>query len=109
MNLMYVLDFGGWRVFHEGDSPRAPTDSAGFRWEQARIDLALVHFWFPLDPDGARFLQEVLRPEHIALTHLPVRLEGDAPGKIELVRRYYRDIFLLLPGMPTRTFAAESR
>ena len=104
MNLMYLLDFGGWRVFHEGDSPGVPEDSIALRWADARVDLALVHFWFPLDPDFARFLQEVLRPDHIALTHLPIRLEGDAPGKIDMVRPHYRDIFLLLPGMAVRTF-----
>jgi L-ascorbate metabolism protein UlaG (beta-lactamase superfamily) len=104
MNMMYLVEVGGWRIFHEGDSPGVPEDSTIFRWGDTRGDLALVHFWFPLDPDGARFLQEVLRPDHIALTHLPVRLEGDAPGKIDLVRQYYRDIFLLLPGMPVRTF-----
>jgi hypothetical protein len=30
--------------------------------------------------------------------------EGDAPGKIDMVRRYYQDIFLLLPEMPVKTF-----
>jgi len=29
---------------------------------------------------------EVLKPDHIALMHLPIRLEGDAPGKIDQVR-----------------------
>jgi hypothetical protein len=36
--------------------------------------------------------------------HLPVRLEGDAPGKIDQVRQFYKDIFLLLPGMPAKGF-----
>lgn len=107
MNLMYLVDLAGWRVFHEGDSPGVPKDSTGFPWREARVDLALVHFWFPLDPDCARFLQEVLRPDHVALTHLPVRLEGDAPGKIDMVRKHYRDIVLLLPGMPDRTFGGR--
>jgi hypothetical protein len=47
-------------------------------------------------------LQEVLKPDHIGLTHLGIRLEGDAPGKIDMVRKYYKDIFLLLPGMPPK-------
>jgi glyoxylase-like metal-dependent hydrolase (beta-lactamase superfamily II) len=56
------------------------------------------------EPNCARFLQEVLKPDHIALTHLPVRLEGDALGKIGQVREFYKDIFLLLSGMPAKVF-----
>lgn len=104
MNLMYVLDIAGWRVFHEGDSPGDVGDFRDLGLDRQRIDLALVHFWFPLDPNCARFLQEVLKPGHIALTHLPIRLEGDAPGKIDQVRRDYKDILLLLPGTPVREF-----
>lgn len=104
MNIMYLLDLEGWRIFHEGDSPGVPEEYVAFGLGKTRVDLALVHFWFPLDPDAARFLQEGLAPGHIRLTHLPVRLEGDAPTKIDMVRKYYRDILLLLPGTPEATF-----
>jgi len=102
MNLMYLFELGGRRVFHEGDSNGKPEVYQGFGLGSAPIDLAMVHYWFPLDPGCARWLQEVLKPGHIALTHLPIRLEGDAPGKIDMVRQYYKDIFLLLPAMPTK-------
>jgi L-ascorbate metabolism protein UlaG (beta-lactamase superfamily) len=102
MNLMYLLELDGRRIFHEGDSAGKPEVFRSLGLGTAPVDLALVHFWFPLDPEWANFLQEVLRPDHIALTHLPIRLEGDAPGKIDQVRQYYKDIFLLLPGIPTK-------
>ncbi len=103
-NLMVLFEIGGWRVFHEGDSPGRIEDFRAMGLGPGSVDLALVHFWFPLEPNCARFLQDVLKPDHIALTHLPVRLENDAPGKIEMVRASYKDIFLLLPGMPTTAF-----
>jgi L-ascorbate metabolism protein UlaG (beta-lactamase superfamily) len=104
MNLMVLFELGGWRVFHEGDSPGRIEDFRAMGLGGDPVDLALVHFWFPLDPGCARFLQEVLKPGHIALTHLPIRLEGDAPGKIEMVRPAYEDMFLMLPGMAPRVF-----
>ncbi len=107
MNLMYSLRFGGWQIFHEGDSDATLDEFREFGLGGSAIDLALVHFWFPLVPETATLLQEVLRPAHIGLTHLPVRLEGDAPGKIDQVRSHYRDIFLLLPGMPVKLFPAQ--
>ncbi len=104
MNIMFLFELGGWRVFHEGDSPGNVDEYRGFGLGSAAVDLALVHFWFPLEPRCARFLQEVLKPDHIALTHLPIRLEADAPGKIDQVRNSYKDIFLMLPGMPAKVF-----
>jgi len=109
MNLMYLFELHGWRAFHEGDSNGKSEVYQSFGLGREPTDLALVHYWFPLEPNCARWLQEVLRPDHIALTHLPVRLESDAPGKIGMVRQYYQDIFLLLPGMPAKIIERQGR
>lgn len=100
MNIMYLFELDGRRVFHEGDSAGKPGDAHDLGMVDVPVDLALVHFWFPLEPACARFLQEVLKPEHIGLTHLPIRLEQDAPVKISLIRKYYKDIFILFPSAP---------
>ena len=104
MNIMYLFELDGWRVFHEGDSPGNVEEYRSFGLGGAPVDLALVHFWFPLDPNCARFLQEVLKPDHIALTHLPIRLEDDAPGKIDQVRRLLQGRLPPAPGMPAKVF-----
>jgi L-ascorbate metabolism protein UlaG (beta-lactamase superfamily) len=104
MNLMYLFELEGRRVWHEGDSNGKPEVFQGFGLDRKPVDLAVVHYWFPLEPNCARFLQEVLKADHIALGHLPIRLEGDAPGKIDQIRPYYKDIFLLLPGVHPKTF-----
>jgi len=104
MNVMFLFELNGWRVFHEGDSTGKTDVYHDLGLGSVPVDLALVHYWFPLDPNCARFLQDVLKPDHIALMHLPIRLESDAPGKIDQVRTYYKDIFLLLPGMPGKIF-----
>ncbi len=105
MNLMFRFRLNGWNVFHEGDADATLDEYRGFGLAEAKIDLALVHFWFPLHPEMAKLLQEVIRPAHIGLTHLPIRLESDAPSKIDMVRQHYKDIFLLLPSIPVRTFS----
>jgi len=108
MNLMYVFEIGGRRVWHEGDTNGKPEVFQAFGLDKPPIDLAIVHYWFPLEPNCSRFLQEVLKADHIALTHLPIRLEGDAPGKIDMIRKYYEDILLLLPGMPAKVFQEKA-
>ncbi|HSA96039.1 MAG TPA: ankyrin repeat domain-containing protein [Acidobacteriota bacterium] len=104
MNLMYIIEFGGRRVWHEGDTNGQPEVFRAFGLDRTPLDLAIVHYWMPLDQNGSRFLQEELQASHIALAHLPVRLEGDAPVKIESVRQYYKDLILLLPGTPAKAF-----
>jgi len=107
MNLMYLFEIGGRRVWHEGDPNGRCDVFQAFGLEDPPFDLAVLHYWYPLEPNCARFLQEDLKVGHIALGHLPIRLEGDAPGKIDQVRQFYKDIFLLLPGMPAKAFGTE--
>jgi hypothetical protein len=93
----------------EGDSPGDVEEYRRFGLGSAPIDLALVHFWFPFEPNCARFLEDLLRPDHVVLTHLPVEREGDIPTKAAAVRERYKDLIVLMPGMATRTFAGDRR
>lgn len=97
MNLVYLLSMNGWNVIHEGDSDGLLETFKNLEIEDVPIDLALVHFWFPFNEWSAQILQDILKPAHIGLIHLPIRLEGDTPTKLEAVRDYYDDIFLLMP------------
>lgn len=108
MNLMYLFELDSRRVWHEGDPNGRCEIFGAFGLKDARLDLAVVQFWYPLEPNCARFLQEDLKAGHIALSHLPIRLESDAPGKIDMVRQYYKDLTLLLPGMPAKVYQAEA-
>jgi glyoxylase-like metal-dependent hydrolase (beta-lactamase superfamily II) len=78
-------------------------------WESVQnrvfsFDLALVHFWFPLYPHGERIILDVLKPDHVGLIHLPMRLESDAPSKIDAVKSRYKDIFLFVKQGEIKTF-----
>jgi len=102
MNLMYLADFGGRRVFHEGDSASKIDEYKAFGLGSEPVDLALVHYWFPFVPDYARLLLEVIKADHVALTHLPVKNESDWPARVDQAKQYFKDLFLLLPGMPDK-------
>lgn len=106
MNLMYLIEVNGWRVFHEGDSSGRPDDFLGFGLETLPVDLAVISPGWPLSPHlpHRRFLQDVLKPNHIALGHINIKVENVVDGEIDKVRQYYNDIFVLLPGMPAKLF-----
>ena len=106
MNLMYLIEVNGWRVFHEGDWMGKPDDFPKFGLGTVPVDLAVVGYSWPLSPHPPhrRFLQDVFKPNHIALGHLNIKGESVAERKIDEIRRYYKDIFVLLPGMPVKIF-----
>jgi L-ascorbate metabolism protein UlaG (beta-lactamase superfamily) len=98
-NLMYILKMNGRTIFHEGDSAGKLAAFKDTGLDKEKIDLALVHFWFPLHPDGERIILEILKPDYVGLIHLPKRLESDSPSKIDMVKSKYKDIFLFVePG-----------
>ncbi len=103
---MYLIEVNGWRVFHEGDSSGKPDDYQKLGLGTVPVDLAVVFYSWPLHPlpQYRRFFQEVFRPDHIALGHVNIKIEGLAESKIDEIRQYYKDIFVLLPGMPARIF-----
>jgi L-ascorbate metabolism protein UlaG (beta-lactamase superfamily) len=106
MNHMYLIGLNGWRVFHEGDASGRPDDYRGLGLESAPVDLAVVQYYWPIHPHlpFRGFLLDLLKPDHIALGHLDIKEEAVAEGKIDEVRRRYKDIFVLLPGMPAKVF-----
>jgi len=106
MNHMYLIDLNGWRVFHEGDASGRPDDYKGLGLESAPVDLAVVQYFWPIHPHlpFRGFLLDLLKPGHIALGHVDIKEEGVAEGKIGEVRRRYKDIFVLLPGLPPKVF-----
>ncbi len=94
-NLMYLIEMDDRTIFHEGDSDGASETFASFGLAEENIDLALVHFWFPLDADAEGIIMGILKPKHVGLFHLPIRLKEDAPRTVEAVSGNYDDIFLL--------------
>ncbi len=103
MNLMYLFEINGWLVFHEGDASGRPDDYRGFGLESVPVDLGVVQYSWPIG-HFRRFFPEVFRLDHIALGHVSVRHEQEAPRTVDQVRQIYNDIFVLLPDMPPRVF-----
>ncbi len=95
-NVIYLVEMDGRTIFHEGDSNANVDTFTAFGLADKRIDLALVHFWFPLEPNGEAIILGVLKPEHVGLFHLPLPLRDDAPTTIEQVSSRYKDLFLLM-------------
>lgn len=66
-----LLEYDGFRVLIPGDCAVASPVLREFLEEVGPVDLALVDFpWITLSK-GRRFLQQFIRPKHLAVFHLP--------------------------------------
>lgn len=76
---------GGSRIFISGDCEVA-SQALAARLGGEPVDLAVLPFLWLTRRDGRRYLEEVLRPRHVLLCHIPFP-EDDANGCRKVVLR----------------------
>jgi L-ascorbate metabolism protein UlaG (beta-lactamase superfamily) len=70
----YIVEIGGRRVLHVGDTDDAEKSFPAFRLDTARIDVALVPAWMVNTEKGRRVIERWIRPRQVVAFHL---LESD--------------------------------
>jgi L-ascorbate metabolism protein UlaG (beta-lactamase superfamily) len=69
-HLGYVVDIGGRRVLHVGDTDVSEAAFAPFRLDTARIDVALLPAWMVTSDEGRRVIQQWIRPRQVVAFHV---------------------------------------
>lgn len=83
-NYGHLITIGGKNVLHIGDAAMTPDDFARAGLGQAKIDVALIPFWYFQPGPGAAMVQQYLdAPVKIAV-HIP-------PGEMEEVSVYMKE------------------
>ena len=70
-HLGFIVDIGGRRVLHVGDTHISAETYAPFRLDTARIDVALVPAWAITDPESRVVIERHIRPRQVVGIHLP--------------------------------------
>lgn len=68
-NQLYLINLGGKKIFHEGDSDGKIETYQQLNLKNEEIDIAFVHDWFLWEPQGQKILKEYICPKHIILMH----------------------------------------
>jgi L-ascorbate metabolism protein UlaG (beta-lactamase superfamily) len=76
-NLGYRISMCGKSVFHLGDADGSPADQAALM-RMGRADIAVVPFWWLLDPQTAPFVRKRWKPRHIVAVHFAAHEEPEA-------------------------------
>jgi L-ascorbate metabolism protein UlaG (beta-lactamase superfamily) len=97
-HLGYIVELGGRRVLHVGDTDITEDAFAPFRLDTARIDVALLPMWMVTSREGRRVIERWIRPRRVVAIHVG---EGQQ-------REAIRDVQAALPGTVTLVRSLET-
>jgi len=72
-HLGYIVELGGQRVLHVGDTDISPQAFAPFRLDTARIDVALLPDWMIASAEGRETIARWIKPRQVVAIHLSAR------------------------------------
>ncbi|HEX6048788.1 MAG TPA: MBL fold metallo-hydrolase [Gemmatimonadaceae bacterium] len=98
-HLGYIVELGGRRVLHVGDTDIGEDAFRPFRLDTARIDVALVPQWMVTSDDGREVIRRWIRPKQVVAFHVD---EGGGERANQAVRA-------ALPGAVAFTRSLETR
>jgi L-ascorbate metabolism protein UlaG (beta-lactamase superfamily) len=69
-HLGYIVEIGGRRVLHVGDTDVSEDTFAPFRLDTARIDVALLPDWMVMSREGRQVIEKWIRPKQVVAFHV---------------------------------------
>jgi L-ascorbate metabolism protein UlaG (beta-lactamase superfamily) len=69
-NLGHLIKLGGKKFLHVGDVEPDAGIFAKFNLDEAGVDIAILPFWFLVQPDGQTIVKEHIKPKHIIAVHV---------------------------------------
>jgi L-ascorbate metabolism protein UlaG (beta-lactamase superfamily) len=93
-HLGYIVELGGRRVLHVGDTDASEAVFAPFRLDTSRIDVALLPAWMVTSREGRRVIERWIRPRQVVAIHVgdddqhevARAVESAIPGALTFVR-----------------------
>lgn len=71
MNAAFLLNVGGVKILHVGDSDGTVANFDGFDLQKEGIDYAFVPYWYALDAEGRTVIREHIAAKHVFFFHIP--------------------------------------
>lgn len=90
-NLGFLIEIGGKKVLHVGDAKPIKENYMGLGLTHKNIDLLVVTFPYVGVHTGRQVIEKYIKPQKIAVIHLPHR-ELDQYGWIDATKKSYRRV-----------------
>jgi L-ascorbate metabolism protein UlaG (beta-lactamase superfamily) len=96
-----LVEMGGKKILHIGDADYTDENFAGYNLQNENIDVAFIHYWFLLDCEGRRIIENYIKPEKIVITHIPY---DELRRNYKRIREYYPDVEVFLNHLDKKVF-----
>lgn len=111
-NLGFLLDVGGWKVLHIGDTEATERDFAPYRLAEDEIDIALVPSWFFAREPWTGVIETSVAPRRLVAMHLApdwhrearTANQRQARERVERIRRSHPQVLIFERELERRTF-----
>ncbi len=100
-SLGFLIEMGGKKIIHIGDAGWEEENFAGFKLQDEDIDIAFIHYWFLLDCEGRRIIENYIKPEKIVITHIPYE---ELRRNYKRIKEYYPDVEVFLNHMDKKIY-----
>jgi len=81
-HLGYIVEIGGRRVLHVGDTGGGNDDFEAFRLDTARIDVALLPQWMVASRAGQQVIERWIKPRQVIAFHVGVADLSSGPAAV---------------------------
>jgi L-ascorbate metabolism protein UlaG (beta-lactamase superfamily) len=103
-NQVYLIDLGGKKIFHEGDSDGRIETYQQLNLKDEEIDIAFIHDWFLWEPKGQTILKEYIRPKHIILMHTFKSQKDYVKNKVNELKEIFPETTFFKASMEYKIF-----
>lgn len=98
-NLGHIVELGGKKFLHVGDAELSDTVFAGYKLNEAGIDVAILPYWYLLTAEGRAAIKKLINPKQIIAVHIQPLEAAEVIDQLKKVD----------PGVIPFTRALESR
>ncbi|MDH3746431.1 MAG: MBL fold metallo-hydrolase [Acidobacteriota bacterium] len=114
-NLGFLLELGGLRILHIGDTEVSKNDIRPYRLNEAQIDVALVPSWFLAEPQWQGVVEEI-QPARVVAMHLATAKAprswfgsaGSRARRVEGIRVAFPSVWIPTEPLETRRFSSSA-
>jgi L-ascorbate metabolism protein UlaG (beta-lactamase superfamily) len=115
-NLGYIIEIGGRRLLHVGDSEADREDLGVYGLEAEAIEIGLIPYWYLTGDDFGEAVRKSIRPRTLVPIHVPAPdapddyfgVPGGQNGLFEGVLKKFPGAVLFREEMETRVFPGRS-
>ncbi len=115
-NLGFLIELGGVKVLHIGDTEGRVADFGPYRLAAESIDVALLPVWYLVHEHWIEVVRREIRPREIVAMHLPTpdappgyfSLRGSYEALLATLRRNFPEARLPGPAGTTASFAPRA-